>query len=300
MRILSGIYRGQKVLFPERDVLRPTQEKVRAAIFNILQNDIENCRFLDLCCGTGSMGIEALSRGAKYVHLVDIQTDTVTENVNRLKPTPTPESVHITTSSATRFLSTLQPNSYDVIFCDPPWKEVDLYAEALTLIAKTKALSPKGILFIEHHRDYDPAPYPSGKNKNRVYAAETDSLLHEKKMTVSPKKKSHKRRLTNREMDEAVEMVRSGFGERPHRGNKTNGTHQREDSILTFDDTDGQWSPSAKQLPKKSFKEANPLPTKRQAYAELQAAYPEGFPLAVSNVYHYSDTHLTRMEYPHA
>lgn len=151
MRILSGYYRGQKLVFPEKDVLRPTQEKVRAALFNILQQQIAGARFLDLCCGTGSIGIEALSRGAAYVHFVDVQTALVRENLLRLKPLPGPDKYTLTRSRADRFLST-NTGTFDFIFCDPPWHDHALYTQILSLIS---GLCLGGSLFLEHHKDYD-------------------------------------------------------------------------------------------------------------------------------------------------
>ena len=286
MRIISGIYRGQKLEFPEREILRPTQEKVRAAVFNILHDQINGCRFLDLCSGTGSVGIEALSRGAAYVHFVDIQTSLLDANLKHLKPTPNPASIQISQMPMARFLSMLRPHSFDVIFCDPPWKDVERYTEAMLLIAKTNCLSPSGVLFIEHHRDYPPLP-------NEKQQRQPDAP--QEKPTRSPRQKSHKHRLTGRELDEAEYMVMSGFGEKPTAKHKKN---RDQDSVLQFDDADGQWSPASKQASRKQSSDTAISPNVTPPSNPIQSAYPDGFPLVVSHVYGYSDTHLTRMEYP--
>jgi len=325
MRILSGIYRGQRLLFPEHDVLRPTQEKVRAAVFNILQKDIMECRFLDLCCGTGSMGIEALSRGAKYVHFVDLNTTLLTENIARLKPTPEDSQWKVTAASSTRFLSTLRPDSFDVIFFDPPWKETDLYAEALAMIAKTKCLSETGTLFIEHHRDQNPTPYPlpgGGKKSfkglapfgSQEDASEDDddegfgvtpaaSPKKEKTGTPPPsfrsRRKSNKYRLSRREIEEAQgQEIKGTYRDISKKIHYTDVPDPEAGGIFGIDDSEGQWSPSAKQAPRQ------PEYTYQKKKADLEAAIvtidPKRFPLVVSHVYEYSDTHLTRMEYPRA
>lgn len=285
MRIISGIYRGQKLRFPERDSLRPTQEKVRAAVFNILQQQIQGCRFLDLCAGTGSMGIEALSRGASQVHFVDTRTSLLEENLQNLKPSVNRSQIQISQMSVSRALSVLKPNSVDVIFCDPPWQESEIYTEALLWIAKTACLSPTGILFVEHHRDCPPLAPHKGPVKNAPIPTERPRPM---------RPKPNKQRLVGRELAEAEYMVNSGFGEKPvSRRHKK----QHEDSVLQFDDTDGQWSPVSKQASRKES-DATHIPSDSTAhYDAIREQYPQGFPLVVSHVYGYSDTHLTRMEY---
>lgn len=155
MRISSGHYRKQALAFPEKHVLRPTQDKVCTAVFNVLQTKTNGCRFLDLCCGTGRMGIEALSRGATHVHFVDIHTSWVSTNIKTLKPSPAMSQFQISRMRADRFLSACLPNLFDVIFCDPPWKDHALYDAILAALQHSKCLTPDGVLFIEHHRDHD-------------------------------------------------------------------------------------------------------------------------------------------------
>ncbi len=286
MRIISGIYRGQKLKFPKREILRPTQEKVRAGVFNILHDQIKGCRFLDLCSGTGSVGIEALSRGADHVHFVDIQTSLLEDNLKHLKPAPNPANIQISQLPMGRFLSMLRPHSFDVIFCDPPWKELDRYTEAMLLIAKTGCLSPSGVLFIVHHRDYPPLP-----NEKQHRTRDSPQPPTPK----SPRQKSHKHRLTGRELDEAEHMIMSGFGEKPTAKDKKNGN---QNSVLQFDATDGQWSQVSKKASRKQTPDNEIMPNIDHLHSRIQSAYPDGFPLVVSQVYGYSDTHLTRMEYP--
>ncbi|NBV83161.1 16S rRNA (guanine(966)-N(2))-methyltransferase RsmD, partial [bacterium] len=72
MRIAAGVLKGFPIVYPRNRAFRPTQEKVRAAVFNIIQDRLSGAEFLDLCCGTGAMGLEALSRGAQSITLVDM------------------------------------------------------------------------------------------------------------------------------------------------------------------------------------------------------------------------------------
>src|SRR5919201_3217952 len=71
MRVIAGKYRGRKLKSPPSDATRPTSDRLRETLFNILAPRIEGARFLDLCAGTGAVGIEALSRGAEHVTFVD-------------------------------------------------------------------------------------------------------------------------------------------------------------------------------------------------------------------------------------
>jgi 16S rRNA (guanine966-N2)-methyltransferase len=72
MRVISGTWRGRKLLSPKGDLVRPTADRVKEAMFSILGKDVRNSLVLDLCCGAGGLAIEALSRGAKEAVLVDI------------------------------------------------------------------------------------------------------------------------------------------------------------------------------------------------------------------------------------
>jgi 16S rRNA (guanine(966)-N(2))-methyltransferase RsmD len=295
MRILSGTYRNQRLDFPDKDVLRPTQEKVRAAVFNILQQDIQNCRFLDLCCGTGSMGIEALSRGAKFVHFVDLQTTLLTENLKNLKPAPDTSQWKMSTTSSTHFLSTLPPDSFDVIFFDPPWLERALYAEALEMIAQTQCLSPTGTLFIEHHRDHPPTEHLIATEES-----ETSPQIAESPARRSSRK-STKYRLTRREIDAAQAQEIPGTYAIMSKKERHDLFPDDDKEGFGSSDEEGQWSPSAKQAPRQSERVPKKK-TKRKKNTTLSstnnALSERSFPLVVSHVYEYSDTHLTRMDYP--
>ena len=77
MRVISGSWKGRRLQAPAGDSVRPTTDRVKEAMFSILGSDIRDCQFLDLCCGTGGLGIEALSRGASSVIFVDSSRPTL-------------------------------------------------------------------------------------------------------------------------------------------------------------------------------------------------------------------------------
>ncbi|MCA1927909.1 MAG: RsmD family RNA methyltransferase, partial [Calditerrivibrio sp.] len=84
MRITGGSLKGRQILFLKNSNIRPTTDKTRSAIFSIL-GDISNCSILDVCCGTGAFGIEAISRGAKSATFIDIDTENLKKNIDLIK-----------------------------------------------------------------------------------------------------------------------------------------------------------------------------------------------------------------------
>ena len=77
MRIIAGRFKGRRLKTPKTSVIRPTIDRVKESVFSVLQNQIIDAKFLDLCSGSGSIGLEAISRGAKSVTFVDQQSDAI-------------------------------------------------------------------------------------------------------------------------------------------------------------------------------------------------------------------------------
>jgi len=123
MRIIAGIWRGRRLLAPADRAIRPTSDRAREALFGILEHgapSLRGARFLDLFCGTGAVGLEAASRGAAEVLLVDDDARAVglaRANLERLGP---PDNVRLVARDATRLGRAPQP--YDLVFLDPPWR----------------------------------------------------------------------------------------------------------------------------------------------------------------------------------
>jgi 16S rRNA (guanine966-N2)-methyltransferase len=154
MRIISGTYRGRILKSPSGNKTRPTSDRLRETLFNVLQTKIDSeTRFLDLCAGTGAIGIEALSRGVSFATFVDKSRRAcalIEENLDLLK---VPEDqTEIFQSSAEDFLRRLDADSegWDLVFFDPPYQED--YLKVLYLISdETHLLKPDGIFIAEHH-----------------------------------------------------------------------------------------------------------------------------------------------------
>ena len=155
MRIISGTYRGRVLKSPSGNKTRPTSDRLRETLFNVLQTKIDSeTRFLDLCAGTGAIGIEALSRGARFATFVDKSRRAcalIEENLDLLEVPE--EQTEIFQSSADDFLRRSDGNAegWDIIFFDPPYQED--YSKVLYLISDDamKLLRTDGVFIAEHH-----------------------------------------------------------------------------------------------------------------------------------------------------
>lgn len=138
MRIVSGTLGGRRLHSPKNDLVRPTTDKVRGALFNILTAyvDFEDMRVLDLFTGTGALGIEAYSRGAKSITLIDSHPALAEQNVKDLNI-----SAHVLKMRAEKYMPTLP---YDMIFMDPPYRQG--YVEKV--IANKNSLGQEGTLWV--------------------------------------------------------------------------------------------------------------------------------------------------------
>ncbi len=119
LRIIGGQWRGRKLEFPSIDAIRPTPDRVRETLFNWLQHSIVGARCLDLFAGSGALGFEALSRGAKHVVFVDRDPQVgryLCETLQRLQATA--GDVHV--GDAMQWLKAT-PQAFDVVFLDPPF-----------------------------------------------------------------------------------------------------------------------------------------------------------------------------------
>ncbi len=158
VRISSGSLKGRKVVTSkkifvsiDRDGLRPTSSKVREAIFNILQAEIDHALFLDLYAGTGAVGLEALSRGAEKVYFVEnnqVRAKAVMDYIHKLG---LDNRASVYQEEAEAFLKRAMRTSlkFDIIFADPPYMsgEID---KVLPNIGQCNILKDDGCILVEH------------------------------------------------------------------------------------------------------------------------------------------------------
>ena len=152
MRVITGKARGTVLKTPEGSKTRPTTDRVKEAVFSIIQFQIPGAKVLDLFAGTGQLGIEALSRGAKNAVFVDeaeAACALVRENLRRTK---LQDYAKIIRSDYLRYLESCR-DQFDIIFLDPPYAEVYL-ENSLKFITEIDILQTGGIIIAE---------YPVGK-----------------------------------------------------------------------------------------------------------------------------------------
>ena len=152
MRVISGIYGGRLLKAPPDHRTRPTSDRLRETLFNILVPRIdENTRFLDLCAGTGAIGIEAISRGAAFVTFVDRSRRAcalIEENLDKLA---VPESsTEVLNLDAENFTGRPHAHRWDIAFFDPPY-DTDYSLVLHDFGSKDDLLSEDGVLIVEHH-----------------------------------------------------------------------------------------------------------------------------------------------------
>jgi 16S rRNA (guanine966-N2)-methyltransferase len=158
MRIISGHYKGKKILLPKDKLTRPLKDLTKESIFNIIKHSklldisLENSNILDLFSGVGSFGLECLSRGAASVTFLESYKEVLTilkKNIDNLKQQGS-SSIIEKDIFAENTLKKIN-NKFDIIFMDPPYKEKKL-VNLLDTIIKLKLLKDNGIIIIHRHK----------------------------------------------------------------------------------------------------------------------------------------------------
>lgn len=147
MRVITGSARGVRLLTPNGLNTRPTAERVKEAVFSIVQFEIEGRSVLDLFAGTGQMGIEALSRGARDAVFVDASRDAANLVRENLKRARLSNQAQVVQSDYWTYLSTCH-RQFDLIFLDPPYAE-DFLEKSLQKISEIDILTDGGIIICE-------------------------------------------------------------------------------------------------------------------------------------------------------
>lgn len=149
MRVISGKARGTKLSSIESLSTRPTLDRVKESLFNIIQSDLKGAVVLDLFAGSGQLGIEALSRGADKAYLCDINRDAAKMIKQNLEKTKLKDKAVVINEDYKKALRTLNTNEkFDIIFIDPPYKE-DIAVDSIIDIIHESRLKENGIMIIE-------------------------------------------------------------------------------------------------------------------------------------------------------
>lgn len=176
MRIIAGKFKGKQLKDNPYNHIRPTADKVKQALFTKLQFDIPNARVLDLFCGTGALGIEAISRGAREVVFVDVNDRSVRltkENLALIK-----SNAKVIKGDANIVLGFLD-GEFDLILIDPPYQS-GLYEKILKKIAEKELLSEDGTIVCEHSREDEYSWDPFEVYDEKDYGTKTLTYLRRK------------------------------------------------------------------------------------------------------------------------
>jgi 16S rRNA (guanine(966)-N(2))-methyltransferase RsmD len=160
VRIVGGRWGGRRLSAPRGSATRPTSDRVREALFAVLADRVVGARVLDLCAGSGALGLEALSRGAAHVTFVERDrrtADVIRANAAALRVSPHAHRIRV--EPARRALRDAA-QTFDLVLCDPPWSDVSAVAADL-FAAAPRLLDPRGLVVLEHRAGEAP-PVPNG------------------------------------------------------------------------------------------------------------------------------------------
>lgn len=152
MRIISGKYKGQLLVEFRAGHIRPTTDRVKESLFNKIMFDIDGTRVLDLFCGTGNLGLEAISRGAVQATFVDAHKQSILitrDNIRKLKVDAS--MYQIFQKDVLNYLRTFDGQSFDIIFADPPFTE-KMAHDVMLAISQSAAVGSQTIVAIESEK----------------------------------------------------------------------------------------------------------------------------------------------------
>jgi 16S rRNA (guanine966-N2)-methyltransferase len=168
MRVIAGTYRSRRLIAPRGLATRPTSDRLRETLFNVLASRVDGTVFVDLYAGSGAVGIEALSRGASLVYLVDKAPSAMAAIRSNLAALDIHSGFQLEASSVPSALGRI--SSAGIIFLDPPYEAASEYELTLSSIGQNadSLLTPDGIVVAEHSRKTHPAEQYGALQRYRV------------------------------------------------------------------------------------------------------------------------------------
>ena len=151
MRIISGTAKGTKLYTLEGKNTRPTLDRVKESLFNIIQEKIKNATILDLFSGSGALALESLSRGAKYSYLCDNSINAIKIIQQNIEKTHFKEKTKLFKCNYQKIIKLLPEHEIDIAFIDPPY-ELNLVANSVKLLLENNILKTDGIIVVETDR----------------------------------------------------------------------------------------------------------------------------------------------------
>lgn len=163
MRIIAGRYKGRRLSPVPGDHVRSTADRVKETLFNILMHDVPHAVVLDLFCGAGALGLEALSRGAESAVFVDESPRSLKKSMENVRLVAAESQVTMIRADALSFLKSAGKRSgpFTLIIADPPYGD-GWASKVLRAVAASDCRAGEGELVIEHHKKDEPGETPAG------------------------------------------------------------------------------------------------------------------------------------------
>jgi 16S rRNA (guanine966-N2)-methyltransferase len=178
MRVISGLFRSRQLKGKPPSGIRPTSDRLRETLFNILGPAVEGSVFLDGFAGMGGVGIEAISRGARSVLFVDQSRKACAIIRENLESLGVKEGSRVVEAQLSKALDLFERDGivFDIVFLDPPYEWASLYSESLSAFDSRPLLAEAGVLVMEHSKRMDP-PECVGRLKRYRVLRQGDSTL---------------------------------------------------------------------------------------------------------------------------
>lgn len=170
MRIIAGRYRSRQIVAPSGEATRPTSDRLRETLFNVLAPRIVDSVFLDLFSGSGAVGIEALSRGARKVYAIDRDKKAARALEKNVAMLEIGDELIFIQADVTDGLRALAADNvqFDIAVLDPPYREHGTYEQSFRLIGDLKLAAPGAVLIAEHEKHFDPGDQLASFNRYRT------------------------------------------------------------------------------------------------------------------------------------
>ena len=185
MRIISGEARGRKLFAPAGNDTRPTLDKIRGSVFNIIGARIYDARVLDLFGGTGALALEAISRGAESAVIVDAARaaiQVIERNAQNVAKEDYQKRIRILKSDYRSAIGLLEGRAFDLVFLDPPYRMVEAYADALLRLKSVGKLADDCLIVLERLKATEvPVPDDFVSVDTRVYGETAVEFLKMRK-----------------------------------------------------------------------------------------------------------------------
>ncbi len=170
MRVIAGKYRSRRLAAPAGIATRPTSDRLRETLFNVVAPRVPESAWLDLFAGSGAIGIEALSRGARSVSFVEasaVAARTIRKNLQTLGIEEGFEVIEREAATALRMLDS-QALVYDFCFLDPPYRKMGDYEQILGFLSQSRLIKPESLVIAEHDKHFDPGNEFGSLRRHRV------------------------------------------------------------------------------------------------------------------------------------